>query len=110
MTLRITSYWQTHLLRVAARLGIADRLASGPKSAAELAHEIGAPLLARIPLEPAVSAGGDRGQPAALDPRTGAVFASLVDAVLDIAPVVEMGDCTARMLDAIEAAVASKSG
>ena len=74
-----------------------------------LAAEIGAPLLARIPLEPAVSAGGDRGQPAALDGgQAGGVFAALVDAVLDIAPVVEMSDCTARMLDAIEAAVASK--
>ena len=31
-----------------------------------LAHEIGVPLLAQIPLEPAVSAGGDRGEPAAL--------------------------------------------
>jgi ATP-binding protein involved in chromosome partitioning len=76
-----------------------------------LAHEIGAPLLARIPLDPAVSAGGDRGEPASMEDGTaGRVFASLVDAVLDIAPVVEMGDCTARMLDAIEAAVASKSG
>ena len=76
-----------------------------------LASEIGAPLLARIPLDPAVSAGGDRGEPAALEGgHAGRVFASLVDAVLDIAPVVEMGDCTARMLDAIEAAVASKSG
>jgi ATP-binding protein involved in chromosome partitioning len=76
-----------------------------------LAQEIGAPLLARIPLDPAVSAGGDRGEPAALDGgAAGTVFASLVDAVLDIAPVVEMGDCTARMLDAIEAAAAVKSG
>ena len=76
-----------------------------------LAQEIGAPLLGRIPLDPAVSAGGDRGEPASLGGgATGRVFASLVDAVLDIAPVVEMGGCTARMLDAIEAAVASKSG
>ncbi len=75
-----------------------------------LAREIGAPLLARIPLDPAVSAGGDRGEPASLEGgATGTVFASLVDAVLDIAPVVEMGDCTARMLEAIETAVASKS-
>jgi ATP-binding protein involved in chromosome partitioning len=72
-----------------------------------LAQEIGAPLLARIPLEPAVSTGGDRGEPAALD-RTGpgAVFAALVDAVLDVAPVVEMRDCTARLLDSVEAAMA----
>jgi ATP-binding protein involved in chromosome partitioning len=76
-----------------------------------LAQEIGAPLLARIPLDPAVSAGGDRGEPAALDGGPpGQVFASLVDAILDIAPVVEMGGCTVRMVEAIEAAVSSKSG
>ena len=76
-----------------------------------LAREIGAPLLARIPLDPAVSAGGDRGEPASLDGGApGQVFESLVDAILDIAPVVEMGGCTARMVEAIEAAVASKSG
>ncbi len=76
-----------------------------------LAQEIGAPLLARIPLDPAVSAGGDRGEPASLaGDAASRVFASLVDAVLDIAPVVEMGECTARMLDAIEAAITSKPG
>ncbi len=37
-----------------------------------LADEIGAPLLASIPLEPAVAQGGDRGEPAALDPTTAA--------------------------------------
>jgi ATP-binding protein involved in chromosome partitioning len=74
-----------------------------------LALEIGAPLLARIPLVPAVSAGGDRGEPAALDGgEAGAVFAALVDAVLDVAPVVEMQGCTARIFDAIETAVGSK--
>jgi ATP-binding protein involved in chromosome partitioning len=71
-----------------------------------LAQEIGAPLLARIPLVPAVSAGGDRGEPAALDGgEAGTVFKALVDAVLDVAPVVEMRGCTARMFDAIEAAL-----
>ncbi len=74
-----------------------------------LATEIGAPLLARIPLESAVSAGGDRGEPASLGGgEAGRSFAALVDAVIEIAPVVEMGDCTARMLGAIEAAVASR--
>ncbi len=73
-----------------------------------LAHEIGAPLLAQIPLAPAVSTGGDRGEPAALaGGPTGEVFGALVDAVLDVAPVVEMRDCTARMLDAVEAALAA---
>ena len=35
-----------------------------------LAEEIGAPLLASIPLVPAVALGGDRGEPAALDEGT----------------------------------------
>jgi ATP-binding protein involved in chromosome partitioning len=74
-----------------------------------LAAEIGAPLLAQIPLEPAVSAGGDRGQPAALaGGPNGGVFAALVDAVIDIAPVVEMTGCTARILDTVAAAIAAK--
>ncbi len=34
--------WRTQLLSVAARLGIADRLAPGPRTAAELARETGA--------------------------------------------------------------------
>jgi ATP-binding protein involved in chromosome partitioning len=76
-----------------------------------LADEIGAPLLARIPLEPAVSLGGDRGEPAALEGGTAAeVFGALVDAVLDVVPVMEMRDCTARMLHAVEAAVAAERG
>jgi ATP-binding protein involved in chromosome partitioning len=75
-----------------------------------LAHQIGAPLLARIPIEPAVSIGGDIGEPAALHGgEAGRVFAALVDAVLDVAPIVEMQGCTARMLDAVEAAVAKQA-
>jgi ATP-binding protein involved in chromosome partitioning len=73
-----------------------------------LADEIGAPLLGRIPLEPAVSIGGDLGQPAALG--TGAVaaaFAALADAVMEAVPVVEMRDCTARILDLVDVALAS---
>ena len=65
-----------------------------------LAHEIGAPLLGQIPLEPEVSTGGDIGEPAALgDGAVAAAFAELVDAVLEAVPVVEMHDCTARIFD-----------
>jgi ATP-binding protein involved in chromosome partitioning len=68
-----------------------------------LAHEVGAPLLARIPIEPAVSAGGDTGQPAAIgDGPIAGAFSRLVDAVIGVAPVVEMRDCTARLWDALE--------
>lgn len=74
-----------------------------------LAHEIGVPLLARIPLEPSVSVGGDRGEPAALGEGEGArSFSELVDAVTEVAPVIEMKDCTAQMLDRVEAAVAAE--
>lgn len=70
-----------------------------------LAAEIGAPLLARIPIQAEVSTGGDRGSPAAVSGGPAEkVFAALVDAVLDVAPVVEIESCTARMLDALEAA------
>src|SRR5207249_2309406 len=47
-----------------------------------LAADIGAPLLAQIPLSPAVSAGGDTGHPVALadDPAADA-FAALADLI-----------------------------
>jgi ATP-binding protein involved in chromosome partitioning len=75
-----------------------------------LASDIGAPLLGRIPLEAGVSAGGDTGRPVALDAGPAATaFADLVDAVLSVAPLVEMRDCSARMFDAVEAALAAAS-
>ena len=40
--LRISGFWQTQLIHVAARLDIADRVAKGAKTAAELAKETGA--------------------------------------------------------------------
>jgi ATP-binding protein involved in chromosome partitioning len=75
-----------------------------------LAADIGAPLLGRIPLEPSVSAGGDLGRPAALDGGpAAAAFTDLIDAVLSVAPLVEMQDCSARMFEAVEAALAAAS-
>ncbi len=71
-----------------------------------LAEEIGAPLVARIPLEPAVSAGGDTGSPVALsapDSPAGAAFHALAERVAtDLLPPIEMSGCTARMLDLLE--------
>jgi ATP-binding protein involved in chromosome partitioning len=71
----------------------------GRGGGSRLAEDIGAPLLASIPLEPAVSSGGDQGEPAALDPAGGAgrAFAALVEKVL-------MTSCSARLLEAVEAA------
>jgi ATP-binding protein involved in chromosome partitioning len=70
-----------------------------------LADEIGVPLLATIPLEPAVSTGGDRGEPAALDPGTpaGRAFAALVEAVVERCPALQMATCSARVLEALGA-------
>jgi ATP-binding protein involved in chromosome partitioning len=69
-----------------------------------LAAEISAPLLGRIPLQPEISAGGDRGEPASVaGGEATRVFEHLVDAVLEVAPVVEMQNCTARLLDAVAA-------
>ncbi|HET9689612.1 MAG TPA: Mrp/NBP35 family ATP-binding protein [Acidimicrobiales bacterium] len=78
----------------------------GSGGGARLSAEVGVPLLASIPIQPAVSAGGDTGVPAVLGdgPAAGALRA-LVDAVERIAPVVEVRDCTAHMLDAVEAAL-----
>ena len=82
----------------------------GSGGGARMAAEIGAPLLAQIPLQPAISAGGDRGEPAAVGGDEAAQsFAILVDAVLEVAPMVEMQGCTARMLDAVELALAAKA-
>jgi ATP-binding protein involved in chromosome partitioning len=70
-----------------------------------LAAEIGAPLLARIPIEPALAAGSDAGAPvAAVAPDTpaGAAFHALAERIaLDVLPPIEMSGCTARMLDLV---------
>jgi ATP-binding protein involved in chromosome partitioning len=68
-----------------------------------LAAAIGAPLVARIPLEPSVSEGGDAGTPVALgapDGPAGAAFRQLADRlVTELLPPIEMSGCTARILD-----------
>ena len=75
----------------------------GEGGGATLADEIGAPLVARIPLEPEVSRGGDAGRPVALsDPESpaGSAFHALATRVVeDLLPPVEMSGCTARILE-----------
>ena len=81
----------------------------GSGGGARLAAEAGAPLLAQIPLAPAVSAGGDMGEPAALgsDGLVVEAFAKLAERVVtDIAPPIDMQGCSARMLAALDIAVA----
>jgi ATP-binding protein involved in chromosome partitioning len=71
-----------------------------------LAAEVHAPLVARIPLEAAVSAGGDAGKPVALtDPHgdAGRAFAELAARIAEeLLPPVEMSGCSARLLDLVE--------
>jgi ATP-binding protein involved in chromosome partitioning len=75
-----------------------------------LAAQIGAPLLGSIPIDPAVAAGGDSGEPAALgDGPVAAAYAALADRVVNEAvPPVEMSGCTARLIDTVEAALGPK--
>ena len=72
-----------------------------------LATEIGVPLLGRIPLEPAVGEGSDRGEPAVLGNTPAAEALRSVARLLseEHVPPVEMAGCSARMLEAAVAAL-----
>ena len=67
-----------------------------------LAQQLGVALLGSIPLDPAVSAGGDLGDPAALaepDSQAATAFASLADRIVtDTIPPVELAVCCIRQL------------
>jgi ATP-binding protein involved in chromosome partitioning len=75
-----------------------------------LAEQLGVPLLAQIPLEPAVSAANDAGRPlsvAAPEAASSIAFSAVAARIVeDLLPPVDMSGCTARMLAAVEAAVA----
>ena len=73
----------------------------------ELAADAGVPLLGRIPIEAAVAEGGDRGEPIVLGEGPAAdAFRAIVTTIVDEAvPPVEMAGCSARMLDAVAAAL-----
>jgi len=72
-----------------------------------LAHDAGVPLLAQIPIESSVAAGGDAGEPVALGHGPAAdAFVALADRLVDeAAPPISMAGCSARMLDAAVAAL-----
>lgn len=73
----------------------------------QLASEIGAPLLGRVPIETAVSGGGDSGEPAALGSGPAATELRAIAAAIaeEHVPPVEMAGCSARLLDAMTAAL-----
>lgn len=79
-----------------------------------LAEDINAPLLAELPMAPAVSLGGDSGQPIAIDMPdsvVGRAFAALADKIVDVvAPPVDMTGCSVRLLSAMDAAIDRKDG
>jgi ATP-binding protein involved in chromosome partitioning len=76
-----------------------------------LAEQLKVPLLAQIPLHPDMAAGGDVGLPSAGGTGPLAhVFAELARKILEeIAPPVSIEGCSARMLDALEKAVAASN-
>ncbi len=77
----------------------------------QLAHDAGVELLGRVPLEPAVAAGGDDGEPIALGVGPAAdAFRAIAARIIDEAvPLPELAGCSARMLDAAVAALDAPS-
>ncbi len=75
-----------------------------------LAEEIGAPLLGSIPLEPAVSTGGDTGQPVASSGgRAGEIFHEVADRIVnEILPPINMADCSASSMTEVPVALPSE--
>jgi len=79
----------------------------GSGGGSRLASELGVPLIGEIPIDPDVPAGGDAGVPVAQGTGvTADVFAAIAERVVtEIAPPRELSGCTARMLEALDAAV-----
>ena len=78
----------------------------GEGGGAALARDIGVPLLAQVPLEPAVSAANDAGRPlstSAPESAAGQVFASIAERIsAELLPPLDMAGCTARILADVE--------
>lgn len=77
----------------------------------ELANTIGAELLAQIPLEAAVAAGGDSGAPVAIegDGEAARAFRKLAERLVnETVPPIALAGCSARMLESIELTLGRK--
>jgi len=82
----------------------------GEGGGSSLAEEIDVPLLCEISLNPEIASGGDIGEPTVLKEDSSGVFHQLAKRIeTDIAPPIGMQGCSARMLDALDRAVASES-
>jgi ATP-binding protein involved in chromosome partitioning len=81
----------------------------GTGGGARLAKGLGVPLIGSIPLHPDLAAAGDAGEPVAGgDGELAGIFAEVARVVAEeVAPLVETQGCTARMIERVEAAVAS---
>ncbi len=81
----------------------------GSGGGAELAAEVGAPLLGQVPIDGAVAEGGDHGRPVVLGtgPAAEALNAIVDHIVSEAVPPAEMAGCSARLLGAVEAALAA---
>ena len=113
---RAVSMGRKNYLRV---LGVIENMSSfvtpsgerfdifGSGGGERLAKTTGAPLLAQIPIENAVAQGGDSGRPIALGEGPAAeAFRDLAARITsDIAPPNDMSGCSARLLDAVSAAL-----
>ena len=83
----------------------------GEGGGASLAAEAQVPLIGAVPLEPAVSAGGDTGLPVSLGEGDAAdALRAIADRLVDdLAPPVAMAGCSARLLAAATAALDAAS-
>jgi ATP-binding protein involved in chromosome partitioning len=74
-----------------------------------LAEDAGVPLLGRIPIEPAVSEGGDLGTPIALGEGPAAeAFRAIARTLIDeVVPPADLAGCSARLMGAMDAALAA---
>jgi ATP-binding protein involved in chromosome partitioning len=70
----------------------------GMGGGSELAEELGVTLLGSIPLDQAVVAGGDSGQPAILgDSPSSAALNAVVDRLIQVVPPADLETCTGRI-------------
>ena len=81
----------------------------GSGGGARLAHGLGVPLIGSIPLHPDLAAAGDAGTPVAAGvSELAPLFAELARVVAEeVAPILETSSCSARLVERVEAAVAS---
>lgn len=78
----------------------------------DLATKAGVPLLGSIPLEPAVSLGGDTGKPVSLgDGDAARAFKEIADLIsTEISPPIAMEACSSRLLRLVEQALDESDG